>query len=277
MNGPQIAWQSESPTRHAHRAPLAWRLLVTCEHGGNRIPPAYRQYFADCDDLLQSHRGYDAGALDMAQRLAAAFDAPLVASTTSRLLVDLNRSLGHRALHLPALFNVPAALRQCIVAHHYHPFRNQAQTMIGNWLDAHCGVIHISSHSFTPELHGSVRRADVGLLYDPARAREAALCHAWQVQMGRLAPAWRVRRNYPYRGTADGFTTFLRRLFPRSPYLGIELEINQRHVAADGDERSGWDCLQQALIEGLRAAMNELGLPLAGEARRRAAARMETY
>ena len=28
-------------------------------------------------------------------------------------------------------------------------------------------VIHISSHSFTPELNGKVRRADVGLLYDP--------------------------------------------------------------------------------------------------------------
>ena len=35
-------------------------------------------------------------------------------------------------------------------------------------------VIHISSHSFTPELDGKVRSADVGLLYHPGRHGEAA-------------------------------------------------------------------------------------------------------
>ena len=67
--------------------------LVTCEHGGNQIPAAYADLFCGWQARLCSHRGYDIGALVMARALAAALQAPLVASTVSRLLIDLNRSL----------------------------------------------------------------------------------------------------------------------------------------------------------------------------------------
>jgi hypothetical protein len=35
-----------------------------------------------------------------------------------------------------------------------------------------------------------------------------------------------VRRNYPYRGAADGLTTSLRRKLNTPRYLGIEIEVN---------------------------------------------------
>ena len=76
-------------------------LVITCEHGGNRIPVPYRDLFRGQQRQLASHRGYDPGALVMGRALAAAFAAPLVVSTVSRLLVDLNRSVGHPRLHLP--------------------------------------------------------------------------------------------------------------------------------------------------------------------------------
>ena len=71
-------------------------LLITCEHGGKRIPLAFRDLFRGRQALLDSHRGYDPGALAMARQLARAFDAPLVFSTVSRLLIELNRSPGHK-------------------------------------------------------------------------------------------------------------------------------------------------------------------------------------
>lgn len=37
----------------------------------------------------------------------------------------------------------------------------------------------------------------------------------------------RIRRNYPYRGNADGFITALRRTYDACNYLGFEVEINQ--------------------------------------------------
>ncbi|HTO59218.1 MAG TPA: N-formylglutamate amidohydrolase, partial [Pseudomonadales bacterium] len=68
------------------------RVVVTCEHGGHRIPPRWAALFERRRTLLESHRGWDSGALTFARKLAKALDAPLVANTTSRLLVDLNRS-----------------------------------------------------------------------------------------------------------------------------------------------------------------------------------------
>ena len=58
-------------------------LVITCEHGGNFIPIAYKELFPD-QELLDTHRGFDPGALSMAKALATAFAAPLVAATISR-------------------------------------------------------------------------------------------------------------------------------------------------------------------------------------------------
>lgn len=59
-------------------------LIITCEHGGNRIPTPYRDLFLGHQTLLSSHHGFDPGALSMARTLADAFAAPLVSSTVSR-------------------------------------------------------------------------------------------------------------------------------------------------------------------------------------------------
>jgi predicted N-formylglutamate amidohydrolase len=72
--------------------------VITRDHGGNRIRAPYGSLFQRQRALLDSHRGYDAGALIMAKALARTFGAPAVAATTSRLLIDLNRSFGHPQL-----------------------------------------------------------------------------------------------------------------------------------------------------------------------------------
>ena len=81
--------------------------IISCEHGGNQIPPSYRRLFPGQRDLLDSHRGHDPGSLVMATALADAFRAPLAASTTSRLLVDLNRSIAHPQLFSAATRAAP--------------------------------------------------------------------------------------------------------------------------------------------------------------------------
>ena len=87
-------------------------------------------------------------------------------------------------------------------------------------------------HSFTNVLDDEIRNADIGLLYDPARPGETALCKRWQHMLRELEPSLRVRRNYPYRGNADGLTTWLRRRFPDAHYVGVELELNQALLAS---------------------------------------------
>jgi len=229
-------------------------ILITCEHGGNRIPIRYRPLFAGFETSLQSHRGHDPGALPLAREMARALAAPLFFSTTSRLLIDLNRSIGHPFLYSEATRNAPASVRRKILEKHYLPYRKQVESHIASEISQGSRVIHISSHSFTPMLDGEVRNADIGLLYDPARPGEAELCRRWQTRLKTSAPEWKVRRNYPYTGRSDGLTAYLRRRFPADVYIGIELEINHRHALNGGRP---WHALRSHVIEALRQAMTE--------------------
>lgn len=227
-------------------------LVISCEHGGNQVPLPYYPLFAGCYDVLDSHRGYDPGALVMARALANQFGVRLLSAVVSRLVVDLNRSPGHRHLHIRAIARQPQKVRQQILASYYYPYRNAAERLVAQGVLSHGRVIHVSCHSFTPKMNNVERRADIGLLYDPARERERALCMRWQSALGRLCPDLVVRRNYPYRGSDDGLTTALRQKFPPQAYLGIELELNQKHLR--GPPRQ-WAALRESVIMALAATL----------------------
>jgi predicted N-formylglutamate amidohydrolase len=228
------------------------RFLVTCEHGGCRIPQRYRALFKDQEALLASHRGYDAGAIDMARSLARRLGARLVGATTSRLLVDLNRSVGHPHLFSEFTRTLPPAARQRILERNYHPYRARVEDLVARDVARGWRVVHVSAHSFTPQLDGITRRADVGLLYDPRRPGEAALCARWKRALGQGDPDLRIRRNYPYLGRGDGLTAHLRTVFAAHRYVGIELEVNQRIVRSG---RSDWARLRALAGDCLCAAM----------------------
>ena len=225
--------------------------IITCEHGGNRVPAPYRRLFRGQRALLDSHRGYDPGSLVMAKALASACRAQLVASTVSRLLIDLNRSIGHPQLFSAMTRSAPAETRAQIVDQYYRPYRVQVERLVGQAVSRRQRVIHISSHSFTAELDGRVRGADVGLPYHPGRRGEAEVCARWKESLAALAPELRVRRNYPYAGKGDGLTSHLRVRFAQCDYVGIELEVNQGIVFAAG---RNWTALRRKLIDSLQTA-----------------------
>jgi predicted N-formylglutamate amidohydrolase len=232
-------------TRRASTVPA---LLVTVEHGGNRVPPAYRQLFAAGAAVLDTHRGYDPGALRLGRQIAARLGAPLVSSTTTRLLVDLNRSLGHRGLLSEFTRALPADERERIVERYWKPYRNEVDEVVAVLIARGRRVVHLSSHSFTPALHGEVRNADIGLLYDPARPAERQLAARWKTALLAIDPGLRVRMNYPYAGRADGLTRDLRRRHAPGRYAGLELEVNQRFVIAGGH---AWAALRRTVLESI--------------------------
>ena len=223
-------------------------LIVTCEHGGNQVPPAYAPLFAGHEALLATHRGWDPGALELARQLAQAFDAPLFAATTTRLLIDLNRSIGHRQLHSEATRGLPLSARREVAALYYRPHRDAVESEVARRIDAGERVVHVASHSFTPELGGVVRQADVAWLYDPRRAGEAALASQWLAALRQRRPDLKLRRNYPYEGKGDGLTALLRKRHPSEAYVGIELAVNQRFAAAGG---AAWAALRTGIVQAL--------------------------
>ncbi|HYC47516.1 MAG TPA: N-formylglutamate amidohydrolase [Burkholderiales bacterium] len=228
------------------------KVIITCEHGGNRIPAKYRPLFRKHRALLESHRGYDPGALALARDFAAALDAELVYSTTSRLLVELNRSRHHPRLFSEVSRDLPGDERQRVLERYYEPYRSWVDEQVRQATSGGGSIVHLSCHSFTPRLHGVERRTDVGLLYDPGRSGELRLCLAWQRALSAAAPKLKVRRNYPYRGYNDGVTTSLRRRYGDALYAGVELEVNQKHPLGDA---AGWRALRTTLVTAFIQAL----------------------
>lgn len=238
--------------RHPHDPVV---LLVTCEHGGNRIPRRYGSLFEGEEALLESHRAWDPGALSLARAFAYRHRAPLRFSIISRLLVDLNRSPNHPRLFSDLTRTLALRERGEILRRWYRPYRRRVSALVAGTLQSPGRVLHLSVHTFTPVLDGKERQVEIGLLYDPAREGEAALCRSWRLNLescfshARLSV--RVRCNQPYLGRSDGMTTWLRRRWPPDRYLGIELEVSQGLIATGG---SRWQVARDALLETLPLA-----------------------
>lgn len=225
-------------------------LVLTCEHGGNRIPRAYAHLFRGSAKLLASHRGWDRGALPLARLLSRELQSPLLAVTWSRLFVEANRSPSNRRIWSDFTKGLPYAERQQILERWWRPHREQVERAVAEAIARGHRVVHIAVHSFTPELDGEVRNADIGLLYDSRRKQEGAFSRGWAAALRGIDPALRVRFNYPYSGAADGLTTWMRRRHPQSRYIGVELEINQAIV-----DTPRWRRFERDIAQSLRDSM----------------------
>lgn len=212
-------------------------LLLTCEHGGKDVPKAYASLFRGDQPVLNTHRGSDLGALVVAKGLAKVLKVPLYFATTTRLLVDLNRSLHGSGVWSPWSRDLSLEEKSRIVLQHYAPYRLAVEQRLLSWAKSGKKILHLSVHSFTPELNGSVRNAEVGILYDPKRAFEAATARGLVDALKAQNASLRVRKNYPYVGYSDGFTTHLRRLLPAKLYAGIEIETKQDEILRAAGQR----------------------------------------
>jgi len=188
--------------------------LFTCEHASRRLPKNITP------PHLDEHMFYDIGAYSYARILATRMNSPLIAGKWSRLLVDLNRSPHH-----PKLSYLFPHNKKMLIERYYMPFRMKTYQTICDLLHSYTQVIHISCHSFTPIFHGQQRDFDIGLLYDPSRKEEQHHAHIMSLHL----PPLRVRYNAPYKGTADGHVTHLRKQFSPHEYIGLELEVNQEN------------------------------------------------
>jgi predicted N-formylglutamate amidohydrolase len=168
------------------------------------------------------------------------------------LLVDCNRGETSPTLFSSFAQRLDPRLRTELFEQVYRPYRSEVALEVQRAAVAGDSVLHLSVHSFTPVLHGVRRPTDVGLLFDPARPREAHFCERWQAEILSRAPSLRVHPNRPYSGADDGLTTTLRGRLPRTSYLGIELEVNQRFPRAGG---SRWSALQRTLVDSVVATL----------------------
>jgi len=201
-------------------------LILTCEHGGNSVPEVFRSHVKIPKTVLDSHRGYDKGALKIAKDLSKELKKPLFFSTQTRLLIDYNRSLSNPSLWSSYSKELSQNLKESLIEG-YELHRQLITSQIESLLKKKKSVIHLAIHSFTPVLKGKKRTTDIGILYNSKRPEEKFIAHALKND---LQAHLKVRFNYPYLGSSDGLSRFLRNTFKKR-YIGLEIEINQALVA----------------------------------------------
>jgi len=206
------------------------RPIVTCEHAGNSVPSNYAHLFHGKEEILQSHRGWDPGAVDVATALSKELSAPFFICETTRLLVEPNRSMHSEFLFSEYSQSLTDAEKNHLLENYYHPHRSAVEQLIRNSSD---GILHLSIHTFTPVWDGCERPIDLGLLFDPDRRNEAMVCEDYRSKLKKSLPAMNIEFNAPYKGIDDGFTTYLRTQFDNDRYLGIEIEINQKFAGTE--------------------------------------------
>ena len=137
--------------------------LVTCEHASNRLPARYRRLGLPAS-RLDEHIAWDRGAAILARHVAQRIGAPLHLGRWSRLLVDLNRSIGHPKLMARSSFGVRSgspARRSCST-----PFRVGSSSAAGR-----------GSSGAGP---GTSRRRGHGVS-TATRSGASARCRAWRL------------------------------------------------------------------------------------------------
>lgn len=228
------------------------KLVLTCEHAGYEIPQEYKELFKNKNEILKTHRGYDPGALDVFRHLLALshfnYFHPI-----SRLLVEVNRSVGHPQLFSEFTKELSKTDKKQVLEKFYYAYRNPVEETISEILVTGEKVLHLSVHSFTPKLNQEIRNADIGLLYDPGSRYEKEFCKNLKQQFRVFSPQLNVRYNYPYLGKSDGFTTYLRKKFPEN-YMGIEIEINQKFQAKNKMS----DYIKHSVYNALRESLDHL-------------------
>ena len=205
------------------------KVVLSCEHAVNIIPPKYQKLFRGAEEMLQTHRGYDLGALNLYKLLQKDDVSYCQSATTSRLLVDVNRSLYRRTLFSEFTKPLDQSLKIEILEEYYYGFRSPFEEKIYQFWKQNYTVIHLSVHSFAPELNGEIRQTDFGILYHPGRPQEKQFAKIWKQELLKLMPEFRVRFNYPYQGKPDGHVRYFRDR-EEDKYIGLEFEMNQKYA-----------------------------------------------
>lgn len=227
-------------------------VVVSCEHAAWSVPSGWAHGVAS--DVLQSQASWDPGALDIATAVATELSAPLFVGRYSRMFVDLNRAVDHPDViprhsygaDVPGNVALSADAVASRLAQHHTPYWADVSNAVDLQLAQHGACLHLSSHSFCPQLDPARRAFDVGILFDPDHDFEARL--AARLGSALAAAGLAVRFNEPYSGTGPALVTGLREPRRHTNYAGIEIETSHALV----NTGNGCERVAQALATAVR-------------------------
>jgi predicted N-formylglutamate amidohydrolase len=224
MTEPLLQSGDPTPVRvvnQAGRAPL----LLVCDHASDAIPRRLAGLGVAPRDL-QAHIAYDIGAAAVAERLAARFDATLMLSGFSRLVIDCNRKLDDPtsippvsdAVPIPANQTLSAADRRLRAEALFAPYHRAIADRLDAFAAHGVAPCFVAVHSFTPIFSGFRRPWQIGALWN----------HDGRIAMPLIEALSRaglcVGDNQPYSGRDGHGYTLRTHAEPRDlPHLTLEI------------------------------------------------------
>ena len=229
-------------------------IVLLCEHASNGIPDRYDNLGLSSEDK-EGHAAWDPGAYDLAISLSREFDAPLIASSVSRLVYDCNRPpdavsamlAQSEWIAVPGNENITEAERVLRIKTVYEPFCRAVREILGQRKQDGTAVVTI--HSFTPVFFGERRTAEIGLLHDTdARLAEAMFTYADRVSHRRIC------LNEPY-AASDGVTHSLKKHAVDRGFANVMIEVRNDLLQT----RAGIKGINNGIVAVLAPALKDIG------------------
>jgi predicted N-formylglutamate amidohydrolase len=224
--------------------------VIAVDHAGRRIPKRLGNLGLPLWEL-ERHTAWDIGALEVARKISAALDAPLVAQEYSRLVIDCNRTPGSdtsiptmaECLEVPGNIGLSKQEITARQAEIFEPYHSRLRAVLEERLSAHRPTILVTQHTMTQVFKGAQREMHAAVLYDHDR-RFAGIV----LEKLRRHDELLIAENEPYLVQLTHYTIPHHAEPHRLPY--VELEIRQ-DLVADATGQTEW---AQRITEALKDA-----------------------
>jgi predicted N-formylglutamate amidohydrolase len=175
--------------------------VLACDHASNRFPDRYGDLGLTPQQRLM-HVAWDPGAMAVALQLSDLLDAPLVASTVSRLVIDCNRDhdapdlipVMSERTEIPGNRGVGDNERAERIGAYHAPFHGALEAVLDARREAGIETLLVTVHSFTPVYKDVARPWPIGLIHARDDRFTAALRDALAADEASLDIGW----NQPY-------------------------------------------------------------------------------
>ena len=226
------------------------QFIFLCDHASNCIPDEYNNLGLNKEERL-AHIAWDPGSLAVAQILSKQFDAPIVRSTISRLVIDVNRS--RKAVDLiptisentkiPGNENIDVDERNKRINLYHNPYHEMINRLIDDRQKTGIKSIVIAVHSFTPIYNNIPRPWPIGLIPCQDERFSKQFFMALQGDNAKMNIGW----NEPYAAKQGVFYTMHKHADLRQ-LEGCMIEIRNDEITDAGGVNKWAKIIQKALL-----------------------------
>jgi predicted N-formylglutamate amidohydrolase len=244
----------EPPAFSQWRAEGQSSFVIVADHASNRIPRRLGDLGLPASEL-QRHIAWDIGCLGVAQQVAAALDAPLIAQNYSRLVIDCNRPPGVESAiptesewtRIPGNLGLSAEQVSVRRTEIFDPYHARVQALLDARLAAgRPATILVAQHSMTDSYKGMRRAMHAAILYNRDRRFAGLMLDMLRRERGLV-----VGDNEPYFLSDETDYTVPHHAEARGlPY--VEIEIRQDLIL---DERGQFEWARR-IVGALQDAEN---------------------